>query len=84
MKKIGFIGMGNMASAIAGGIIKSGFIDGKNVYAFDIDSDKLAKMNSKFEIIGCKSEIDLVETVDMIVMAVKPLSLIHISEPTRH
>lgn len=47
MKKIGFIGMGNMASAIAGGIIKSGFIDGKNVYAFDIDSDKLAKMNSK-------------------------------------
>ena len=32
MKKIGFIGMGNMASAIAGGIIKSGFIDGKNVY----------------------------------------------------
>ena len=72
MKKIGFIGMGNMASAIAGGIIKSGFIDGKNVYAFDIDSDKLAKMNSKFEIIGCKSEIDLVETVDMIVMAVKP------------
>ncbi|MFR5748744.1 MAG: pyrroline-5-carboxylate reductase family protein, partial [Thomasclavelia spiroformis] len=72
MKKIGFIGMGNMASAIAGGIIKSGFIDGKNVYAFDIDSDKLAKMNLEFGIIGCKSEIDLVETVDIIVMAVKP------------
>ena len=51
MKKIGFIGMGNMASAIAGGIIKSGFIDGKNVYAFDIDSDKLAKMNSKFDLL---------------------------------
>ena len=72
MKKIGFIGMGNMASAIAGGIIKSGFIDGKNVYAFDIDSDKLAKMNLEFGIIGCKSEVDLVETVDMIIMAVKP------------
>ena len=45
MKKIGFIGMGNMASAIAGGIIKSGFIEGQNVYAFDIDQTKLLKMN---------------------------------------
>ena len=33
MKKIGFIGMGNMASAIAGGIIKSNFIEGNRVYA---------------------------------------------------
>lgn len=47
MKKIGFIGMGNMASAIAGGIIKSGFIDGQKVYAFDIDRVKLAKMNDE-------------------------------------
>ena len=29
MKKIGFIGMGNMAGAIAGGIIKSGFVEGE-------------------------------------------------------
>ena len=60
-KKIGFIGMGNMASAIAGGIVRSGFIAGKNIYAFDIDNDKLAKMNLEFGIVGCRNEIDLVE-----------------------
>lgn len=72
MKKIGFIGMGNMASAIAGGIIKSGFINGQDVYAFDVDQTKLSKMNDEFNIQSCDSEIDLVNNVDLIVMAVKP------------
>lgn len=72
MKKIGFIGMGNMAGAIAGGIVKSGFIAGKDVYAFDIDKEKLIKMNKEFSINACVSEKELVTSVDIIVMAVKP------------
>ncbi|WP_027089998.1 pyrroline-5-carboxylate reductase [Thomasclavelia saccharogumia] len=72
MKKIGFIGMGNMASAIAGGIIKSGFIEGQNVYAFDIDQTKLSKMNDEYQIQCCSSESELVDKVDLVVMAVKP------------
>lgn len=72
MKKIGFIGMGNMASAIAGGIIKSNFIKGNKVYAFDIDQEKLMKMNHEFNLISCESEIDLVEKVDLVVLAIKP------------
>lgn len=72
MKKVGFIGMGNMASAIAGGIIKSGFIDGKNVYAFDIDKVKLAKMRDDFAMVECSDEKQLVNNVDIIVIAVKP------------
>ena len=72
MKKIGFIGMGNMASAIAGGIIKSNFIEGNRVYAFDIDQEKLMKMNHEFNLISCESDIDLVEKVDLVVLAIKP------------
>lgn len=72
MKKIGFIGMGNMASAIAGGIIKSNFIKGDKVYAFDINQEKLLRMNHDFNIISCDSEIDLVEKVDLVVLAIKP------------
>ena len=72
MKKIGFIGMGNMASEIAGGIIKSNFIEGNRVYAFDIDQEKLMKMNHEFNLISCESEIDLVEKVDLVVLAIKP------------
>lgn len=64
--------MGNMASAIAGGIIKSNFIEGNRVYAFDIDQEKLMKMNHEFNLISCESEIDLVEKVDLVVLAIKP------------
>ena len=33
MKKIGFIGAGNMAGAIIGGIVKSGLVKSENVIA---------------------------------------------------
>ena len=72
MKKIGFIGMGNMAGAIAGGIIKSGFVEGENVYAFDIDNDKLTKMHTDFSINVCTSEKELVAMADIVIIAVKP------------
>lgn len=72
MTKIGFIGMGNMASAIAGGIVKSGFIAGKDVYAFDIDQAKLNAMHQEYAINACTNEQELVKSVDLIVMAVKP------------
>lgn len=72
MKKIGFIGMGNMASAIAGGIVKSGFIPGKDVYAFDIDENKLSRMHEQFSINACASEKELVANVDLVILAVKP------------
>ncbi|MDD8048554.1 MAG: pyrroline-5-carboxylate reductase [Thomasclavelia sp.] len=70
--KIGFIGMGNMASAIAGGIIDSKFIDGKDVYAYDIDNEKLNDMNKRFNLNPTSSLNELVKKVDLIVFAVKP------------
>lgn len=70
--KIGFIGMGNMAGAIAGGIVKSGFIDGNQVYAFDIDETKLENVNKQYGINSCQSEVELVNQVDLVIMAVKP------------
>lgn len=70
--KIGFIGMGNMASAIAKGIIKSNFIAGSDVYAYDIDQNKLLNMHQEFAVNQCTSERELVAAVDIIVMAVKP------------
>lgn len=70
--KIGFIGMGNMASAIAKGIIKSNFIAGSDVYAYDIDQNKLLNMHQEFAVNQCTSERELVDSADIIVMAVKP------------
>ena len=44
MKKLGFIGMGNMAGAIAQGIVKSGFLKGEDIIAYDIVSSQLDKV----------------------------------------
>ena len=43
MKKIAFIGAGNMASAIANGIIKSNIVSENNVILYDINSDQFKK-----------------------------------------
>lgn len=43
MKKIGFIGFGNMASAIALGIINAKFLNANEIIAYDIDENKAEK-----------------------------------------
>ena len=44
MKKVGFIGMGNMASAIVQGIVGKGAIAGADVFAYDHHPEKLQAM----------------------------------------
>lgn len=70
--KIGFIGMGNMASAICKGIIKSGFISGEDVNSFDIDQIKQHDMKELYNIQLCQNENELVKNSDVVIMAVKP------------
>ena len=43
MEKLGFIGMGNMAQALATGFISAGAIAKEKVYAFAPNQEKLAK-----------------------------------------
>ena len=41
MKKIGFIGMGNMAQAMAVGLLRAGKVSGEALYAYAPNQDKL-------------------------------------------
>ena len=41
MKKLGFIGMGNMASAILLGAVRSGFLKGEETVAYDLNGFKV-------------------------------------------
>ena len=70
--KIGFIGLGNMAGTICQGLIKSDFIDGSEVYGYDINSQQLMMFEQNFGIHVCSSEQDVVKNCDYLVMGVKP------------
>ena len=54
MKTLGFIGMGNMAGAIAAGIIQKGLMKKDEVFAYAPHYDKLVKNAEKIGFIACK------------------------------
>ncbi|MGL4363400.1 MAG: pyrroline-5-carboxylate reductase [Cellulosilyticaceae bacterium] len=68
MKKIGFIGIGNMGAAMAMRIAES---KENIVYVYDINQEKYSKFEEK-GIITTSSAEKLVEEVDYIVLSVKP------------
>ncbi len=45
MSSVGFIGAGNIATAIIGGAIQSGYITPKNIYIYDVDIEKCKKLS---------------------------------------
>jgi pyrroline-5-carboxylate reductase len=70
-KKIGFIGAGNMAFSLIGGLISS---NGKNdlIWVTDNDIDKCNSVAQGFSINNCADNVSLASQVDIIVLAVKP------------
>lgn len=70
--KIGFIGCGNMASAIINGIIDNKAVNSSDVYAYDIYEPAVNKAVESKQINSCKSEIEVVKSSDVILLAVKP------------
>ena len=54
MKTLGFIGMGNMAGAIAAGIIQKGLMKKDEVFAYAPHYDKLVKNAEKIGFTACK------------------------------
>ena len=72
MEKLGFIGMGNMAKALATGFIKSGKMKGENVFAYAPHQDKLNENAKNIGFQPCPGIQELVAAADTIIMACKP------------
>ena len=72
MKNLGFIGMGNMAQAIAGGFRRKDRICAENLYAYAPNQEKLHKNAEKIGFVPKASPEALVEAVDTVVIACKP------------
>ncbi len=70
--KLGFIGTGNMASAIMGGVIKNNIIAANDIIGSDIFAPGREKVKSQFGINVTESNKEVVANADVIVLSVKP------------
>lgn len=72
--KVGFIGGGNMTSAIVSGVVKSRTFPAEQMYVFDIHEEKRENIRRKTGIRVADSALNLVKTCDIVFLAVKPQS----------
>lgn len=68
---IGFIGCGNMASAIIKGIKSNNDLN-QNIYVYDIYPPAIERCVNNFDCISCNDENNVVLSSDIVFLAVKP------------
>lgn len=80
---IGFIGAGNMATALVKGLVESGLYDPKDVLASDVSREQLKKISGGFGIRTLQDNNDLVRESSIVLLAVKPQSMGEVLEEIR-
>ena len=75
MSKIGFIGSGNMAEAILGGILNAGIFNREDILACDVNRERLSYINLKFSVKTSLNKISDIEPCDILVLSIKPQTL---------
>ncbi len=78
---IGFIGYGNMAQAIAEGLVNAGTISGDDIVACAAHYDKLERNAAK---LGCESvhtAAQVAEVADVVIIAIKPYQIAAVISP---
>jgi len=78
--KLGFIGAGNMATAILKGVIGKGFLKPEEIAIFDVSPAQCEKLSEQFPIHVAQSQEELIESCDHILLAVKPIYLKRVLE----
>lgn len=82
-RTIGFIGSGNMGRAIISGLLKAKLYQPDEIYAFDISEPVLTQLHANLGITIVTSPVQLVETVDTVVISVKPQVLDQVVQPIK-
>jgi pyrroline-5-carboxylate reductase len=78
-KKIAIIGVGNMGSAIAVGLIKSGFMQPKDIIATDKRESSLEEMR-KLGVTVNTDNLEAVKAAEVVLLAVKPYHIAQVIE----
>ena len=70
--KLGFIGCGNMANAMIGGIIKNGLYKPEEIIVSDAMETSLLKASQELKVNTTANNKEVVEKADIVVLSVKP------------
>ncbi|MCR5735870.1 MAG: pyrroline-5-carboxylate reductase [Lachnospiraceae bacterium] len=70
--KIGFIGLGNMGSAMIGGIIKKGTVNSSDITGAEQSKERCRLISEKYGIKTTVSNKEAAENADFLVLSVKP------------
>ncbi len=71
-KTIGFIGGGNMATAIIGGILRAGLVEAEQIVASDVSKEALESLSADFGIRTTTNNCAVAVQADILVLAIKP------------
>lgn len=71
-KNIGFIGCGNMASAMIKGIVKSGLVNSQDIMASNPSEGKLIKIKEETDIVTTQDNKEIAKFSDVLILSVKP------------
>ncbi len=81
-QKISFIGAGNMASSIIGGLIRSG-VSAAQLNATNVDKEQLARLQAEQGINTLDDNVSAVDNCDILFLSVKPQVLREVCEEIR-
>lgn len=79
--KVGFIGAGNMSQALIKGFCESHMVLANHIFVSNRSPGKLQKLKDSFGVQICSSNEEVVEKVDIVILAVKPQDLLAAIEP---
>ena len=74
-KVVGFIGSGNMGEVLIRGLIQSGKVQKSDIIASDASQDRLNYISSTYGIRTTVSNVEVVESASIIMIAVKPQNI---------
>lgn len=81
--KLGFIGTGNLATAILKGVVSSGFIAANEIAVYDIFSEKTTQLEKELSVVAFSSANDVIAKCEKVVVAVKPKDIAALIESVR-
>ena len=83
-KRLGFIGVGHIAKALISAFLKNRILKSEQIFIHNRTPGKAKKMVEQYKVTAFNTPEQLVESSDIVILAVKPHDLLDLLEPLRN